>query len=113
MSGNTLLCECEFFVPTAYNDERQVEPETMLRIHAVLIRQFEALTLLPPVKGEWCGQIEKHAWYRIAIPQSRVEELQEVVASIGKELGQKQMYFKAGPPSVRLINIGDDTPRLS
>jgi hypothetical protein len=113
MSDGGLLCPCNFFVPTAYNDGRAVEPEVRLRIHMALIRQFEAYTLLPEVQGLWRGQGESHDHYLIAVPQSRVEELKKVVASIGRELGQKQMYFQAGPPSVSMLEIEDTTPPLA
>jgi hypothetical protein len=86
----------------------------MARVHSILVRQFEALTVLSQaVTGEWREQEENHVWYLIAVPQSRISELEVVVAAIGKELGQKQMFFRAGPPSVRLIDIDDDTPPLS
>jgi len=83
-----------------------------LRIHAAILRQFEAYTRLPNVEGTWRGQTEINEQILIAIPESRIEELKNLVSRIGKELGQIQMYFHAGPPSVSLLDIDGETPAL-
>ena len=111
MSGNRPLCPCVFLVPTALNSGEPVPSATMARIHLALVRQFEALTM-HDAKGLWQNQAENHICYCIALDESRVEELKAVVKAIGKELGQKQMYFEVGPPSVWLLDIDDDTPPL-
>jgi hypothetical protein len=106
MSGNAPLCPCMFSVPTKYNDGRLVEPKTMLRIHKAMARQFEDFTVLnPAAMGTWQEQTEPSAWFLIAVPPARVEELKDFVMKVGKELGQKKMYFQAGPPSAWLLDI--------
>lgn len=71
-------------------------------------RQFGFWTELGTRDGVWEGQSEPSLWIEIAIPQSRIPELRELVYSIGKRLGQKAMYFDAPPPTVEIFPIDDD-----
>lgn len=57
--------------------------------------------------GSWFGQVETSLRIEVAVHPSRVPELRELVYAIGKQLGQKEMYFDAPPPSVEFINISE------
>ena len=45
----------------------------------------------------------------VAVLPERIQELRSVVYAVGKELGQKQMYFDApAVPSVEFMHIDED-----
>ncbi len=101
-----MLCPCRLLIPTSYNDGRSVEPAKVVKILQSLDRQFGGYSVIG-VEGSWFGQKEESIRVEVAIPEERVKELEAVVYSIGKELGQKAMYFEVGPPSVNILTIDD------
>lgn len=98
-----LYCPCRFRLPLAYNDGRAVEPETLVEIFTALSRQFGGYTPLGTSDSDWHGQTEPTIGVEVAVLPERVDKL--VVYSIGKRLGQKQMYFDVPPPSVEFLDI--------
>ena len=102
------LCACRFQIPLMLNSGDEIPPETLVEVIASIRRQFGAFTNLGVMQGEWEGQSEPSQWIEIAIPESRVPELKELVYSIGKRLGQKAMYFDAPPPTVEILPIDEN-----
>src|ERR1700735_1165650 len=102
------LCPCRFQIPLVLNDGSETPPEELILIHRSLRRQFGQYTMLGERDGVWEGQSEPSQWSEVAIPQSRVPELRELVYSIGKRLKQKAMYFDAPPPTVEIMPIEED-----
>jgi hypothetical protein len=101
-----LYCPCRFRLPLNYNDGREVEAEVLLEIFRALARQFGGYTPLGTAESGWeqQGGPEPTMGVEVAVLPSRVAELEAVVVAIGKQLGQKQMYFDAPPPSVRFLD---------
>lgn len=106
--SNERLCPCRFQIPLVLNDGSEIPPETLIKFHQTLRRQFGAYTMLGVRDGVWGGKTEPSQWIEVAIPLSRVPELREVVYAIGKELGQEAMYFDAPPPTVEIVPIKED-----
>src|SRR3989337_2936504 len=97
-------CPCRFRLPLKYNDGREVEPEILVRIFQALTVQFGGYTPLgAATEGDWGGQAEPMMSVEVAVLPERIPELRAVVYAIGKELGQKQMYFDA--PSVPSVEF--------
>jgi hypothetical protein len=97
---------CRFLVPTHYNDGRPVEPEKMLLIKKVLDKQFGGARFIQPSEGFWQGQVENMHEIEVAVVPKRIPELRAIVIQIGRDLGQKAMYFDAPPvPSVEIIDV--------
>lgn len=108
-----LHCPCRFRLPLQYNDGRTVEPEVLAKILATLGMQFGGYTPLGTTTGYWEGQAEPMQTIEVAVPPSRVPELEAVVKAIGKELGQKYMYFDEAPPTLKLLKVDDDAEASS
>lgn len=107
---DTLYCPCRFRLPLKYNGGREVEPEVLIGIFQALTRQFGGYTPLSIGEGDWGpqGATEPTLGIEVAVLPERVPELEQVVIAIGKQLGQKQMYFDAPPPSVKFLETGDE-----
>ncbi len=103
-------CPCRFRLPLKYNDGREVEPEILVKIFQALTVQFGGYTPLgAATEGDWGGQAEPMMSIEVAVLPERIPELRAVVYAIGKELGQKQMYFDApAVPSVEFMDIDDE-----
>ena len=82
-----LKCPCRIQIPLAYNDGREVEAEVIVEILGVLNRQFGGYTPLGISEGSWFGQTERSMRVEVAVNESRIPELREVVYSIGRRLG--------------------------
>jgi hypothetical protein len=109
-----LLCPCEFQLVLVYNPEpgetvgKEIEAEVLEVIYNELNTRFGAWTPLAPTGkrgGQWEGQAEPSIRIEVAVPPDRVQEVRQYVIEIGEQLGQKAMYFKAGPPCVEIIDI--------
>jgi hypothetical protein len=103
------LCACRFQIVLVLNDGTETPPELLVEIYAAMRRQFGQWTVLGVRDGEWDGQAEPSQWIEMSVPPSRVEELRQLVYSIGKRLGQRAMYFDAPPPTVEIITIDEGT----
>jgi hypothetical protein len=95
---------CRFLIPVNYNDGRPIEAEKIVEIKIRLESAFGAFRWNEPQEGSWRGQVEFTHEVEIAINPRRVPELRALVCQIGRELGQKAMYFDASPPSVEIID---------
>jgi hypothetical protein len=85
---------CVFQIPLQYNDGQPVEEEKMLLFFEVLNRQFGGYTPLGLIKGgSWHGQVESSERMEVWVTRERVPVLEEVVKTIGRELGQKEMFL--------------------
>lgn len=108
-------CPCYFQLPIRYNPElpgqpgREVEPEVLTEIYKSLDRQFGGYTIHGVMLGSWRGQEEPSIRMCVAVAEEEIPTLRLVVKSIGKKLGQEQMYFERGQPTVELINIDQGT----
>jgi len=93
------------------NAGRDVEPEVLAGIFTELAKRFGAYTPLGLAGSEevpgglWKGQVEPSVRIEVSVPQDRILEVRQFVYEVGERLGQKEMYFKAGPPCVELIKI--------
>jgi hypothetical protein len=93
-------------IPTHYNDGRVVEPEKMMLILGLFDKRFGGCRFIEPSEGHWGGQIEGMHEVEVAVVAKRVPELREIVLAIGRDLGQKQMYFDAPKDAtVELIDV--------
>lgn len=99
------LHPCVFHVPEFYNDGKPVEKAKVRQILKALDRQFQGYRILGTELGSWMGQEERMLAIKVAVPRERLDELRAVVVEIGKDLGQKQMYFEVGPPGVELLKV--------
>jgi hypothetical protein len=103
---------CRFLIPVNDNDGRPFAAETFVGIKVRIEKAFGAFRWLSPQEGTWKGQVELTHEIEIAINPRRVKELRELVCQIGRELGQKAMYFDASLPSVEIIDVetGEEEP---
>jgi hypothetical protein len=114
-----LLCPCEFQLVLRHNPEpgelvgREVEPETLADIVTGLAKRFGGYTPLGLAGerglpgGAWEGQVEPSLRIEVAVLPERVREVEQYVHEIGTRLKQKCMYFKVGPPCVKILQIDD------
>ena len=100
-----LKCPCKVQIPLVYNDGREVEAEVLAGFLTILNVQFGGYTPLEATEGAWFGQVERSMRIEVAVFQDHVPQLRAVVYSIGKRLGQKEMYFDAPAPSVEFVKI--------
>src|SRR5215831_15988896 len=104
---------CWFQIPLQYNDGRKVEPEKWLLFLQIFDRQFEGYTPLGRIEGgDWHGQVESSARFEIWVTVDLIPVLQKVIAAIGKELGQKEMFLIVHSAKVQRFDINNDTPGL-
>lgn len=109
MDGAEAWCACEFLVPVTFNDGTPVPEEFLDRMFQALDRQFGGWQCTGRREGSWRGQREWLLAVIVAVPRSRVDELKRVIVTIGKELGQAQMYFDCREPSVELLDVDPPT----
>ena len=103
--SDEILYPCVFLVPLAYNDAKPVEKSKIHQISKVIDRQFGGFRILATELGSWMGQEERMMPIRVVVPKERIDELKVVVVEIGRDLGQKQMYFEVGYPGVELLKV--------
>src|ERR1043166_2679408 len=94
---------CEIGIPLADNDGREFDPEVIKDVLKVLDRQFGRYTIKGVLEGAWFGQTEKSWRIEVDVEPERVHVLRQLVYAIGKQLGQKEMYFNVPPPSVQNV----------
>ncbi len=56
-------------------------------------------------QGCWEGQCEGVMEIEVAVVPRRVNDLRKLVLSIGKELGQRAMYFDVPEPTVEILDV--------
>jgi hypothetical protein len=90
---------------------REIEPEVLAGIFADLSLRFGNYTPLGVAGfgevpgGHWEGQVEPSMRVEVSVLPERVPEVEQFVREIGARLRQKEMYFKAGQPCVKLLRI--------
>jgi hypothetical protein len=117
---------CVFQVPLTYGPRRpdkcgaEVEPEVMLRIVETVWRQFGGYSPLGRIKGgTWFDEetgrqvSEDQERWEVWVTQDRISVLREVVYSIGKELGQKEMFLIIPEAVVDRLRIQDSGTDLA
>jgi hypothetical protein len=87
-------------IPMRFNDGRDVPPEQMSRILDGLVLQFGACSDEGVTKGQWLDPKDQ-TLYRdesrrvpVACDNRLLWEAQQAVIRIGKERGQRAMYFE-------------------
>jgi hypothetical protein len=87
-------------IPMRFNDGRDVPPEQITRIFNELVLRFNGCSDEGVTKGQWLdpkdSQLYRDESRRIAVvcDNQRLWEAREFVIKIGKELGQRAMYFE-------------------
>lgn len=110
MDDTPKLCPCLFYLPLAYNDGTEVEPEVLQKMFRALDRQFGGYTNCGEIEGSWHGQVEHSHAVKVAVARDDIDQLRQVVKEFGKALGQKAMYFEVGQSSVEIIETEQVTP---
>jgi O-acetyl-ADP-ribose deacetylase (regulator of RNase III) len=114
LTEQSWLGGARFQLPLTYSDGRRVEPEFLTKIFRVLIVQFGGYAPLGITEGDWGGQTEPTMGIEVAVTPERIPDLRAVVHAIGKELGQKQMYFVAASiPSAGFIDVDKEDAEAS
>lgn len=99
-------CRCRFLLPLAYNDGKPIAPSLFMKFKGEITRQFGAYRIVTECsEGSWQGQVEGVMEIEVAVTPKRIPQLRALVIEIGKELGQKCMYFDA--PQVPTVEIID------
>jgi hypothetical protein len=100
-----LKSRCRFLIPVRDNDGKEFPPGTFARILLMLDQAFSGYRIVDPQVGCWHGQVEHTHEVEISINPRRIPELKKMVRDIGRELGQKAMYFDAPTPSVEIFDV--------
>ncbi len=86
-------------IPTHRNDGSKISKRDRVAILDVVRDTFGGYTLEGPFEGCWVandGRVYEETSYRleILVPADRLSEARELVARIGKQLGQRAMYLE-------------------
>ena len=99
-------------IPMRFNDGREGPQEQMNRIIDELTLRFTGCSDEGVTKGQWLdpkdSQLYRDESHRVAVvcDNQRLGEAQQAVVKIGKELGQRVMYFEVRDyDGVQLLEI--------
>jgi hypothetical protein len=99
-------------IPMRFNDGREVPPEQMNRIIDELVVQFRGCSDEGVTKGQWLdpadAQLYRDESRRISVVcgNQLLWEAQQAVVKIGRELGQRVMFFEVRDyDGVQLLEI--------
>src|SRR2546421_5173156 len=99
-------------IPLRFNDGRDVPQEQMVRIIDELVLQFSGCSDEGITKGQWLdpkdSQLYRDESRRISVvcENRLLWEAQQAVIKIGKDLGQRAMYFEVRDyDGVQLLEI--------
>jgi hypothetical protein len=86
-------------IPTHRNDGSKVSPRERRAILTLVRDIFGGYSLEGPFQRAWIaedGQVYEETSYRLEIllPPERLSEARELVIRIGKQLGQRAIYFE-------------------
>jgi hypothetical protein len=86
-------------VPTHRNDGSKIKQSERRAILTVVRDTFGGYTLEGPFEGAWVaddGRVYEETSYRleVLVPPERVSEARELFTRIGKQLGQRAIYFE-------------------
>ena len=104
-------------LPLRFNDGREVPAEQMNRILDDLVLQFGGCSDEGLTKGQWLDPRDR-TLYRdesrrisISCDNRLLREAQQAVIKIGKELGQRAMYFEVRDyDGVQILEVPPDPP---
>jgi hypothetical protein len=99
---------CVFQIPLQYNNGEPVEPEKFISFTDIFNRQFGGYTPLGVIKGgSWHGQVESAQRWEVWVTRDRINVLEEIIKTIGKELSQKEMFLIVPEATVRRYDLRD------
>jgi hypothetical protein len=86
-------------IPTHRNDGSKISRTERRAILTLVRNTFGGYSLEGPFEGAWVaddGRVYEETSYRLEIllPPERVSDARELVTRIGKQLGQRVMYFE-------------------
>jgi hypothetical protein len=86
-------------IPTHRNDGSKISPRERRALLNLVRDTFGGYSLEGPFKGAWVaddGQVYEEASYRleVLVATERVSEARELFMSLGKQLGQRAIYFE-------------------
>ena len=86
-------------IPTHRNDGSKISRRERRAILTTVRDAFGGYTLEGPFEGAWVaddGRVYEESNYRleVLVPSSRVQEARETFSRIGKQLGQRAIYFE-------------------
>jgi hypothetical protein len=99
-------------IPTHRNDGSKINPRER-RAFLTLVRDaFGGYSLEGPFQGAWVGddgEVYEETSYRleVLVPPERLSEARELFMNLGKQLGQRTIYFEVREGG------GDNRPRLT
>jgi hypothetical protein len=97
---------CRFLIPLAYNDGKLIEPAKFIEIKRRIDMEFGAYRVIDAEQeGSWQGQVENVMEIEVAVYKKRIPALKQAVLEIGRNLGQRAMYFKVpSEPDVQILD---------
>ena len=105
-------------IPMRFNDGREVPQEKVNGIVDELTLQFSGCSDEGVTKGQWLdpkdSQLYRDESRRISVvcDNSLLDEARRAVIKIGKELGQRAMYFEVRDyDGVQLLEVPADEPK--
>ena len=101
-------------IPTHRNDGSKVSRKEWLAILRRVRETFDGFSLEQPSTGAWVakdGQIyeEESCRLEVVVDRHRVDEARELFKSIGKQLGQRAIFFEVRD-SGEIIDLEDESP---
>jgi hypothetical protein len=97
------LSPCRSYVPLQDNHGRPVDPEVIVDLQRDSLEKFGGFTVHPTSEGRVFQ--EAVVLYEVAVPESEIAVLRDVVCRLGERLGQVAMYLDTPPPSVDIIQL--------
>jgi hypothetical protein len=86
-------------IPTHRNDGTKISQRERRSILSLVREKFGGYTLEGPFQGAWVaddGAVYEETSYRleVLVPPERVSEARDLFARIGRQLGQRAIYFE-------------------
>jgi hypothetical protein len=86
-------------IPTHRNDGSKISKGERRSILTLVRNTFGGYTLEGPFEGAWVGddgQVYEETSYRleVLVPAKRVKDAKELFTRVGKQLGQRAIYFE-------------------
>jgi hypothetical protein len=86
-------------IPLARNDGSRVRADEMQRILANIMTRFGGYSLGTPIRGAWTDATghrfdDDTQPVIVSCDRERLEEAKQLVIAIGRQLGQKAMWFE-------------------
>lgn len=95
-------------VPTHFNDGSAIPNETLNQVWYLIAKEFGGASIDGPGRGIWIdsdGQVYDEPSYLVSVAceESQLVTARETVATIGKMLDQKAMYFEVADGTVEIL----------